>query len=130
MGKLKFINRREINSLNYKDLNEVYLQQMAISATLGYGEEFTTPEHFLEQSGDGDIDEAVVELWNVVEAANPEVVLYDCWVYLADTANVFIAGTTTDTEAAMCQWSFDDHTKDGSNESLCHELQEAFNAKV
>jgi len=70
-----------------------------------------------------------VELWDVVEAANPTKVLYECWVYLGDTANVFIAGTAEDTDAAMCQWSFDDHTEDGSNEQLCAGLQEAFDGK-
>jgi hypothetical protein len=126
MAKLKFINSRQINAENYKQLSEVQLQQMAISATLGYGKEYTTPEHFLEQSGDGDMNDAFVELWDVAETNNPDSVLYECWVYLADTANVFFKGTVTDTKAAMCQWSFDDHSGDGSNTELCNDLQEAF----
>lgn len=129
MPKLKFVNHRQITAENYKELSEVQLQQMAISATLGFGKEYTTPEHFLEQSGDGEIDEAVVELWDVVEVEKPNVVLYECWVYLVDTANVFFVGTTKDTLAAMCQWSFDDHTADGSNTELCADLQEAFDKK-
>jgi hypothetical protein len=96
---------------------------------LGFGDKYKTAEHFLEQSGDGDMEEAVVELWDVVDAKKPEEVLYDCWVYLSDTANVFFAGTIKDTEAAMCQWSFDDHTGDESNEELCSDLQEAFDNK-
>lgn len=129
MAKLKFTNHRQITAQNYKALNEIHLQQMAISATLGFGEEYTTPEHFLEQSGDGDMDDAVVELWDVVEDSNPNVVLYECWVYIVDTANVFFAGTTKDTKAAMCQWSFDDHTGDGSGKELCNDLQIAFDSK-
>lgn len=129
MATLKFQNHRQITAKNYKELSEIHLQQMAISATLGYGKEYTTPEHFLEQSGDGDMEEAIVELWDVVEADKPDVVLYDCWVYIVDTANVFFAGTTKDTNAAMCQFSFDDHSGDGSNEELCSDLQKAFDGK-
>ncbi len=129
MATLKFQNHRRITAKNYKELSEIHLQQMAISATLGYGKEYTTPEHFLEQSGDGDMEEAIVELWDVVEADKPDVVLYDCWVYIVDTANVFFAGTTKDTNAAMCQFSFDDHSGDGSNEELCSDLQKAFDGK-
>jgi hypothetical protein len=129
MTLLKFQNYRQITAENYKELSEIQLQQMAISATLGFGEEYTTAEHFLEQSGDGDIEEAMVELWDVVDTANPNVVLYECWVYIVDTANVFFAGTTNDTNAAMCQWSFDDHTEDGSNAELCNNLQKAFDEK-
>lgn len=128
MATLKFQNHRQITVENYKELSEIQLQQMAISATLGYGKEFTTAEHFLEQSGDGDMEEAVVELWDVVDADKPNVVLYECWVYIVDTANVFFAGTTKDTLAAMCQWSFDDHSGDGSNEELCSDLQKAFDS--
>ncbi len=129
MAKLEFKNHRQITAKNYQELSKVNLQQMAISATLGYGKEFTTADHFLEQSGDGDIEEAVVELWDVVKTEKPNVVLYECWVYIADTANVFFAGTTKDTLAAMCQWSFEDQTGDGSNEQLCADLQEAFDNK-
>ncbi len=129
MANLKFTNQRQITAENYKELSNIQLQQMAIIATLGYGKEFTTPEHFLEQSGDGDMEESVVELWDVVEADKPNIVLYECWVYIVDTANVFFAGTTKDTLAAMCQWSFDDHTGDGSGEELCNDLQIAFDAK-
>ncbi len=130
MATLKFQNHRQITAENYKKLSQVHLRQMAISATLGFGEEYKTAEHFLEQSGDGDIEEAVVELWDVVEIDKPTIILYECWVYLVDTANVFFAGTTDDTNAAMCQWSFDDHTGDGSNEVLCADLQKAFDEKA
>jgi len=126
MANLIFKNLREINVGNYKDLSETYLKQMAISATLGFGKEYKTPEHFLEQCGDGDINDGFVELYDIVEKENPDKVLYDCWFYLGDTANVFFAGTTKDTLAAMCQDSFDDHTADGSNEQLCADLQKAY----
>jgi hypothetical protein len=129
MATLKFQNHRQITAENYKELSEIQLQQMAISATLGFGKKYKTAKHFLEQSGDGDMEEAVVELWDVVDTAKLEVVLYECWVYIVDTANVFFAGTTKDTLAAMCQWSFDDHTEDGTNEELCADLQKAFDSK-
>ncbi len=129
MAKLKFQNCRAINGENYKALSQIHLQQMEISATLGFGADYKTAEHFLEQCGDGDMNDAVAELWDVVTVDNPNIVVYECWVYLVDTANVFFAGTTNDTLAAMCQWSFDDHSKDGSNGELCKDLQEAFDAK-
>ena len=128
MPTLQFKNCRQITAENYKKLSKIQLEQMAISATLGFGDEYTTAEHFLEQSGDGDINDGVVELWDVVAAENPKKVLYECWVYLADTANVFFVGTTKDTQAAMCQWSFDDHTGNGSNTELCEDLQDAFDS--
>ena len=129
MANLVFKNPRNINGKNYKDLSEVQHQQMAISATLGFGAEYTRAEDFLEQSGDGDIDEAYVTLWDVVEVEKPDTILYECWVYLADTANVFFVGTTKDTGAAMCQWSFDDHSANQSIAELCEDLQLAFDKK-
>jgi hypothetical protein len=126
MGELIFKNGRNINGSNYKQLPDIYLQQMAISATLGFGPDYTSAEDFLSQAGDGDMNDAVVELWDVVHSDAPDKVLYDCWIYLADTGNVFYSGTLNDTLAAMCQWSFDDHTKDGSNQELCAALQKAF----
>ena len=126
MTTLLFTNCRAINGSNYRELSPVYREQMAISATSGFGAEYTTAEHFLEQCGDGDMNDAVAELWDVVANDAPQQVLYDCWVYLADTANVYIAGTTTNTQAAMCQWSFDDQSSDGSNQDLCAALQAAF----
>jgi hypothetical protein len=128
MTKLTFKNSRAINGKNYKELGEIHLKQMEICATRGYGKEYATAEHFLEQSGDGDMNDAVVELWDVVAADKPSVVLYECWVYLVDTATVFFAATTKDTLAGMCQWSFDDHSKDKSNKELCQDLQEAFDS--
>ena len=47
MTLLKFQNYRQITAENYKELSEIQLQQMAISATLGFREEYTTAEHFL-----------------------------------------------------------------------------------
>ena len=129
MANLVFKNLREINSQNYKSLSEIQLQQMAISATLGFGEAYITAEHFLEQSGDGNINDGCVELWDVIDTENPNTILYECWVYLADTANVFFVGTTKDTNAAMCQWSFDDHSSDNSIAALCADLQKAFDEK-
>ncbi len=129
MPTLQFKNLRQINAQNYKGLSDIHLQQMSISATLGYGKEYTTPEDFLAQSGDGEFEDAIVELWDVVAENGPNTVLYECWVYLADTANVFFVGTATDTNAAMCQWSFDDQTADGSCAELCADLQNAFDKK-
>lgn len=128
MATLKFQNKRIINAENYKDLDAIYLAQMASCATSGFGPEFTTPEDFLAESGDGDMEEAMVELWDIIDTAHPEVVLYDCWVYLADTANVFYAHTSVDTEAGMIQWYFDDLSADKSKDQLCKDLQKAFDA--
>lgn len=129
MAELLFKNCRNINVNNYKSLSNIQLQQMALGATMGFGKEYKTPEHFLEQSGDGEIEEGEVELWDIVDMKKPNEVLYECWYYLGDTANVFFAGTTKDTQAAMCQDSFDDHTIDGSNKQLCADLQKAYYAK-
>lgn len=129
MPTLLFKNGRGVNGKNYKTLYKIHLRQMEISATRGFGAEYITAEHFLEQCRDGDMNDAVVELWDVVDADNPSVVVYDCWVYLADTATVFFAGTAEDTLAGMCQWSFDDHSEDKSNKELCQDLQEAFDSK-
>jgi hypothetical protein len=126
MAELLFKNCRIINVNNYKSLSEIQLKQMALGATMGFGKEYNTPEHFLEQCGDGDIEEGGVELWDIVDQKKPNEVLYECWYYLGDTANVFFAATANDTQAAMCQGSFDDHTKDGSNEQLCADLQKAY----
>jgi hypothetical protein len=126
MANLQFKNKRTINSKNYKDLTQIHLQQMAISATLGFGSDYTTPEHFMEQTGDGHIDDAIIELWDIVDKENPDESIYDCWYYLYDTANVFFAGTTKDTNAAMCQDFFEDMSGDGSCEELCQDLQKAY----
>ncbi|HPH65993.1 MAG TPA: hypothetical protein PLF40_09630 [Kofleriaceae bacterium] len=129
MPTLVFTNGRNINGSNYQELSPIHLQQMASSATSGFGAEYTTAEHFLEQCGDGDMNDAVAELWDIVASDAPDQVLYDCWVYLADTANVYVAGTVTNTNVAMCQFSFDDQSKDGSNGALCEALQAAFDQK-
>lgn len=129
MATLQFKDKREINAGNYKELAPVYLKQMAIGATLGFGEEFNTPEHFLEQCGDGDINDGMVELWDIVDESEPEKVLYDCWYYLADTANVFYAGTDKDTGIAMCQDSFDNHIGGAEADALAEALQKAYYQK-
>ncbi len=129
MPTLMFTRGRLIQGGNYQQLGAIYQQQMAIAATAGFGAEYTTAEHFLEQCGDGDMNDAVVELWDVVASDAPDVVLYDCWVYLADTANVFFTGTVNAPAVAMCQWSFDDQSADSSNQALCDDLQKAFDKK-
>jgi len=126
MPNLQFKNKRIIDAKNYKTLNEVYITQMAIGATLGFGEEYNTAEHFLAECGDGDIEDGQVELWDIVEASNPDHVLYDCWCYLVDTANVFHAGTVQETGVGMCQFSFDDHTNTEEGRNLAQDLQTAF----
>ena len=125
MATLQFKNKREINAENYQDLAPVYLLQMAKAATLGYGEEFTTAEDFLSESGDGVIEDGIVELYDVVDSNNPNKVLYDCWVYLVDTATVFHAGTDTDTGVGMSKWSFNKHSKE-ADDTLAADLQLAF----
>jgi hypothetical protein len=129
MTSLIFRNCRAINGSNYTELSDTHLEQMKATATLGFGPEYTTSEHFLEQCGDGDMADAIVELWDVVASDKPDHVVYECWVYLCDTATVFHAGTIKTAGAAMCQWSFDDHSGDGSNGELCKSLQNAFDAQ-
>lgn len=128
MANLLFKNKQEINGENYQELSAIYISQMAKAATLGFGKDYTTAEQFLEETGDGDIEESYAELWDVADEKNPDIVLYNCWVYLADTATVFHAGTDTDTGIGMSQWSFNTHTNDADNQ-LAQDLQKAFNAK-
>jgi hypothetical protein len=102
---------------------------MVMAVGFGFGEEFTTAEDFLEQDGDGDIEQGNIEFWDIVAENEPNKVLYNCWVYLADTANFFEAGTTIDTGIGMCQWSFEIlRTKEDKTE-LLDALQEAFDLK-
>lgn len=129
MEKLIFKNCRMITHKNYKELEPVYLEQMAMAATLGFGEEYTTAEDFLEQDGDEDIEQGNIQLWDVVSETDLEKVLYDCWVYLADTASVFYAGKAIDTGIGMCQWSFEGLQKDETKPHLANALQKAFDSK-
>lgn len=127
--KLVFKNCRKINYQNYKELAPVYIEQMAISATLGFGKQYTTAEDFLDQCSEGD-DSVMIELWDVVSENEPEKVLYDCWVYIVDTANVFYAGTANDTGIGMCQWYFEGSLEDDEKETnLVDALQKAFDNK-
>ena len=126
MTELKFINKRDINANNYKELPPVYIKQMEISATLGFGPDYATAEAFLEQCGDGDVEETFIELWDVVDSSNPDKALYDCWVYLVDTANVFYAGTDNETGVGMCQSYFENIGGIEGGDDLAKALQKAF----
>lgn len=121
---LKFQNRRRITFDNFQSLPEIFFRQMGISARLGFGDEFSTPEDFLEES------EGEVELWDVVEQDGNGEVIYDCWVYLADTANVFHHATDIDTGVGMIQFDFDClKGKDADCKALAMEIQAAFNLR-
>lgn len=123
---LLFKNKRRITVENYKILSPIHLQQMAICATTGFGEKYTTPEQFLEQCGDGKIEEGYALLFDVVNSKAKDKVLYECWLYLYDeTANVFFVGTTDDVNVGMSQSFFEDYT-DGENEELVEDLQKAY----
>lgn len=124
MSRLTFTNCREISLDNYTELAPVFQEQMAISARLGFGAEFTTAAEFMDQATDGDPD-MTVELWDVVETANPEKVLYDAWIYLVDTANVFHHGTANDTGVGMIQFGFVEVDTNEETE-LALDMQEAF----
>jgi hypothetical protein len=126
MQKLKFKNKRIIDTSNYKSLSDVHLKQMALGATMGFGSNYKTAEDFLEQCGDGDIEDGEVELWDIVDTANPNKPLYEFWYYLGDTGNIFFAGTTNDIGIAMCQDSFDNHTDDDDNDVLAEALEKAY----
>lgn len=121
---LKFQNRRRITFENYESLPEIYLRQMGISAQLGFGEDYHSPVDFLEQS------EGEVELWDVVEQGGNGEVIYDCWVYVVDTANVFHHATEIDTGVGMIQFDFDClKGKDADCKALSMEIQAAFNLR-
>lgn len=123
---LRFANLRPISPDNYEALSDLHRRQMARAATLGFGAEYTTAEHFLEQTGDGDLADGSAELWDVVDGDSGRV-LYEAWVYLVDTATVFLAGSENDSGVGMSQFSFDVHGDPGTAE-LANELQTAFDA--
>ncbi len=127
--ELHFKNCREITFKNYQELTEVYLKQMAICGKNGFGEEFETAEDFLTETGDGELEEGFAELWDIVDAEKPEKVLYECWVYLADTANIFLPGTTNDTRIVMIQWDFENYSKNPELDHMIEPLQKAFKSK-
>lgn len=121
---LQFRNRRRITFDNYEALPEIFLRQMGISATLGFGKEFTTPEDFIEES------EGEIELWDIIDTEGNGEVIYDCWVYLADTANVFHHATDIDTGIGMIQFSFDClKGQDADCKALAKEVQAAFKSR-
>jgi hypothetical protein len=124
MSRLTFTNCRHIGMDNYKTLAPVFQEQMTISSALGFGTENPSATDFIDQSTDGDPD-AYVELWDVVETANPDKVLYDAWIYLVDTANVFHHGTANDTGVGMIQFGFVDINTNEETE-LALDMQEAF----
>lgn len=124
---LEFINKRKITADNYKELSTLHLQQMAICATTGFGTEYTTAEHLLEQCGDGNIEDGYALLFDIVNINEPDKILYECWLYLFDeTANVFFVGTTNDVNIGMSQSFFEDYT-DEKNAQLTEDLQAAYN---
>jgi hypothetical protein len=124
IAMLEFRNRRFINEDNYEALPEIFHRQMAISAVLGFGEDFSTPIDFLNES------EGEVELWDIFEVDGSGEVIYDCWVYLADTANVFHHGTDIDTGVGMIQFSFEClKGKDADCKALAAEIEAAFHSR-
>lgn len=127
--ELQFKNCRIIDASNYQDLSEVHLQQMAISGKNGFGEGTETAEDFLTETGDGEIEEGAVELWDIVDNSNPDKVLFECWVYLADTANIFNAGTTEDTRLVMIQWGFENYSDNPALDAYIEPLHKAFNER-
>ena len=127
MSKLIFQNCRMIDVNNYKELPKINIAQMDIAAS-GFGDKYKTAKAFLTQAGDGNIEEGVVELWDVAQKSQKDVILYECWVYLADTAHIFHFGTDKDTGIAMMQWSFSD-VETGDEDGLSADLQEAFDTK-
>jgi hypothetical protein len=121
---LQFRNVRHITLDNYELLPEIFHLQMGISARLGFGEEFSTAVDFLEES------EGEVELWDIVDTEGDGEPIYDCWVYLADTANVFHHATDIDTGVGMIQFSFEClKGKDADCKALAAEIQQAFDGR-
>lgn len=128
--ELVFKNCRIINFDNFSEQSEIHQQQMAICATNGFGEEFQTAEDFLAQTGDGEMEEGYAELWDIIDEANPTQVIYECWVYLADTANIFLPGTAIDTRLVMIQWDFENYSGNEELNSVVESLQIAFKNKI
>lgn len=127
MAKLIFKNCRAITSKNYKELSEIYLKQMAICATISFGEAYSTAEDFLKITGNGNVDDGYADLCAVVERNNPGKVLYQAWFYQFNNANVFFDGTTNNTGVAMRDGFF--KTQDKNCEKLSADLQTAFYSK-
>ncbi len=84
----------------------------------------------LTQTGDGEMEEGYAELWDIIDEANPAQVLYECWVYLADTANIFLPGTANDTRLVMIQWDFENYSGNEELNSVVESLQIAFKNKI
>lgn len=124
---LQYKNQRPINSKNYKELNEIQLQQMAICASLSFGETYSTAEAFLERTGNGNIEDGYAEFCDVVERKNPEKILYHAWFYQFNNANVFYVGTTNNIGFSMREGFF--KTQNEKCEILCADLQTAFYSK-
>lgn len=121
---LQFRNVRHITFDNFELLPEIFHNQMGISATLGFGKDFTTAEDFLEEC------EGEIELWDIVDTEGDGQPIYDCWVYLADTANVFHHATDIDTGVGMIQFSFEClKGKDADCKALATEIQKAFDER-
>lgn len=100
-ASLQFINKREITVKNYKSLPDIHLQQMALCAKLGFGEQYTTAEDFLAQTGNGNILEAYFQIFDVVSYENNQNKLYECIFYNYDNADVFNFGTTINANSVM-----------------------------
>lgn len=124
MINLEYKNKKVINSKNYKDLNEIQLQQLAICASLSFGEAYSTAEDFLEQTGNGNIQEGYAELFDIAERGNQRKVLYQAWFYQFNNANVFFVGTTNNIGFGMREGFF--KTQDENCEILCADLQKAY----
>lgn len=98
---LKFRYKREITSENYKSLPDINLQQMAICAKLGFGKQYTTAEDFLTQTGNGNILEGYVQIFDVVAFENIQNKFYECFLYNFDNADVFTFGTIINANSVM-----------------------------
>ena len=75
--ELVFKNKRKITGENYKELAPIYLAQMAMCATAGFGKEYNTAEHLLEQCGDGNIEDGYALLFDVVDTNDQDKIMYE-----------------------------------------------------
>jgi hypothetical protein len=120
--KLLFKNFKLIQKKDLLKLDSIYQNQLLVVVRAFWGK--TTPiKKVLDETYEGNI-----EFWQVVDAKEPDKILYDVWVANADTAAVFYSGTTTNTTVGMIQFYFD--TLDITTpelEALAKNLQIAFN---
>lgn len=100
--ELLFHNRRLIGYTDLPHLPAWQTAQLLDLAERTYAIEAEEAADVLDETYQGSC-----ELWDVVDADEPDIVLYDCWVFDVDTAVIFHHQTTEDAKVWMVQHYFD-----------------------